>query len=539
MDIKGISKKYNLNKHVTKLFHQRNLTSKEQIEDFLSPSLSNMNDLTKIPNISTVVNTIKDHIFLGKIIIFCDFDCDGLTSAAIMFKAIKNYEPNANVLIINSNRYRDEYSLSNEAIHLIKKQNPTLVITLDCGISSRKEILKLKEKGIEVVVIDHHESGEKIDFLENKFIDLKVNAGNYGFQEFSAGGITWRVCQALLNSSFKEVLDLVTVSTVADVVPLIGENRYIAHAGINAIKQKNVNPGIKALASVLDLSLNTINTSDIGFLLGPCINAIGRLGSPRGVLDLFLYEHRQSQLSIDNIAFKLKEINERRKRLANKIFDNMVATIDNDVNVVVVRSRIKRGIVGPIASKINKRFLKPTVVVDTESGKGSARSIEPFNIFKNLKICKQEGLLDTCGGHKMAAGLKVKEGKFHEFSQRLNELAEDVEYKVNKYDLEIPLQEVDHSFLNDMYKLKPFGHKNRHPIIKSHNIEINRPYVIKDRHVKFKANDKEAIAFYVSHQMQHFKAGNKLTLLYQPKLSTFRKKGKIELIIQDIIKKNE
>lgn len=537
MNYQEIAKSYDLDENISKILEQRGINTEDKIVDFLNPSLDKLQSYSDIPNIDNVTGLMKEHIENGSIVIFCDFDCDGLTSAAILYKAIKRYDSKANIKILNGDRYRDEYGLSDESVEIIKNElRPSLVITVDCGISNQLEIKELKKNDIEVIVIDHHKNDdpESLKILGNNFINLKVENKSYNFREFSGGGITWRVAQALLGEAFTEVLDLVTLSTVADVVPLVGENRYIVAAGLEYFHSGEINPGLEKLISYLCSSSESITASDLGYLIGPAINATGRLGSPEPVLDLLLYEERKPAQNLNQLAHQLISNNEKRKELTDRIMEIVDKKIKPELNVILVKGKILRGLVGLIAGKLSSKYNKTAIVIDSQSLKGSARSIEPFDIYQNLKRCQQEGLLEKTGGHKLAAGIKLKAGNFRSFFERINQLAEGIEYQKETYDLKLDIDKINSSFIDDLYKLAPFGYKNRHPIFLSENVRIDNPNLIKDSHLKFYSNDIESIAFHLADKFERITPGS-ADLLYQPEWTTFRGKTYMNLIVKDIL----
>ncbi len=536
MNYQEIAQTFDIDESISKILVQREIDTEEKLIDFLNPSLDKLQSYHDIPNIDNVLGILKEHIENGSIVIFCDFDCDGLTSAAILYKAVKKYNNKANIKILNGDRYRDDYGLSEKAVGIIKNDlKPSLVITLDCGISNQTEIKELKDNDIEVIVLDHHENDdpESLKILGNNYIDLKVKNGSYKFKEFSGGGITWRVAQALLEETFTEVLDLVTLSTVADVVPLVGENRYIVAAGLEKFRSGDINPGLEQLIFLLCPSNESITASDLGYQIGPAINATGRLSSPEPVLDLLLYEERRPAQDLNQLAHQLISNNEKRKELTDRIMGIVDKKIKPELNVILVKGKILRGLVGLIAGKISSKYNKPAIVIDSLTLKGSARSIEPFDIYKNLKKCQQEGLLEKTGGHKLAAGIKLKTGRFRDFFNRINQLSEGIEYQEETYDLKIDIEKINANFLDNLYKLAPFGHKNRHPIFFSEDVRIDNPDLIKDSHLKFYSNDIESIAFYMADKFERIIPGS-AGLLYQPEWTTFRGETYMNLIVKDI-----
>ncbi len=211
-------------------------------------------------------------------------------------------------------------------------------------------------------------------------------------------------------------------------------------------------------------SPEAITASDLGYQIGPAINATGRLGSPEPVLDLLLYGERKPAQDLNQLAHQLISNNEKRKELTDRIMEIVDKKIKPELNVILVKGKILRGLVGLIAGKLSSKYNKPAIVIDSQTLKGSARSIEPFDIYANLKRCQQEGMLEETGGHKLAAGLKLKAGRFRDFFEKVNQLAEGIEYKRETYDLELDLDRVNSDLLDSLYRLAPFGHKNRHPV---------------------------------------------------------------------------
>ena len=526
-----ISDNYDVNYIVAEILKKRGIDNEKELELFFNSSLDDLGNYNDIPNIDKAIEKINTHATLGNILLFSDYDVDGLTSATIMFKAIKKLMPEASINILPSDRNRDGYSLSSKAIDIIDNKYPetTLVITLDCGITSTEEIKELEKRGYEYLIIDHH-NPESIEEYNNNFVDLKAKQGNYPVKDLCNAGLTWRIGQKLTNDNFKEVLDLVSIATVADVVPLKAENRVIVKEGLNYIRQARINEGISNLASQMNKSLKNMSSSDIGYAIGPAINACGRLNGVDSVLDLLLYRNRNTDMSLPRLAHKIKKINQNRKKITNNIFDNLINKVNPDRNVIVVGSnKIREGLVGLIAGKIKSRYRKPTIVIDLNSGKGSARSVEPFNMYENLKICEEEGLLNNAGGHNMAAGINIDKDMIEEFDERINELASDVEYKGKRFDIELPIQQIDKELVKDINKLKPFGKENRKPLFKS-RIKISDKYIIKGRHVSFKANGVDSIIFNAKHKKDDIKNGRTAEIIYEPQI----RKNEIQTIVRYI-----
>lgn len=530
LNVKQIQKKLNIDEITAKVFKKRGIDTEEKIDKFINSSLENLHDPALIPGMDDVVKKIKEHIPNNHITVYGDFDVDGTTSSVIMYTAIKKYCKSANVDILPGNRYRDGYGLSYESIDMMAENGTDLIITTDNGISCKDEIDYANLCGMEVVVIDHHESEDPPDC---PFVDLKANQGDYPFRDLCAGGMAWKVGQYLLQDEFVDVIDLVAIATVADVVPLIGENRIIAKEGIINMRIGQCNNGIKALMRLFNIEEERLISSDIGYSIGPAMNAAGRLESPEPVVELLLSDNMEQLYSL---AYELYNTNENRKDRTRELLKTLRKQVDDKVNVIVEKAEILRGLVGLVAGEIKRAFKKPVIVVDSASNKGSARSIKPFHMYDNLKICCEEGLLAKAGGHEMAAGMTVTEDKFDKFKARINELAEGVEYIHEGFDIEVDLSELTKEVVLNLRLLEPCGEQNPTPMFKATNLKAESIDLTRTgEHVRFMVDDIEAIAFKMADKLELLVEG-RVDIIFQPAINYWNGSETLQLIVRDIQK---
>ena len=531
---KQISKKLDINEIVATILKKRGIDTDNKIDSFLNSGLKELYDSSMMPGAKEVSKKIKEYaIFGGTIIIYCDYDCDGITSAYIMKKAIKKMASSSDVTIFISDRFRDGYGLSKNSVDIISKEKADLVITLDCGIANHDEIEYAKDKSIETVIIDHH---EEIEPPEVPFVDLKVKQGDYPFRGLCSAGVTWKFCRYMLDEEYTEALDIAAIGTVADVVPLVDENRIIVKEGIKKIKKGKANKGIKSLMEVNDIEKKDFKSNDIGYGIGPMVNAAGRLGSAYPALEILLEEDKQKRTSL---AGKLESINKQRRDITKSVFNEVKNKANKDNNVIVCETEAHQGIVGLIAGRVKREFNKPAIVVDELSRKGSCRSVKPFNIYKNLKACLDKGLLNEAGGHEMAAGIRVSKKDLDSFKKEINKMAEGIDYKVSSHDIEIETDQIDDGLLKDLELLEPCGKGNEKPRFLTKNIKADNVWVLPGNdHVKFSVNGIEAIAFYMA-EYEDLLRNNKVDIVYNLNYNKWNGSKNIQLNIREINRGNK
>lgn len=448
---------------------------------FLNPRLSDLSDPFQLPGMEQAVDRVLAALEAGEpIVVFGDYDADGVTSTALMVKALSLL--GAKVSPFLPHRVEDGYGLGPDALRrCIEAHHPKLVVTVDCGTGSVQAVREAKAAGVDVVVTDHHEpSGE----LAPAVAIVNPELGSVEAAKDLAGvGVAFKVCHALVkrardkgvaaaaSADLREHLDLVAIGTVADVVPLLGENRILARHGL-ALLGKTRSVGLKALIEVAGIR-GSIEAYHVGFLLGPRLNAAGRLGDAAAALELLLTDQpgRARELAV-----QLDASNRERQQVEADIVEEAIEEIDKtfkpskDFALVVARRDWHPGVVGIVASRLVARYRRPTVVIaldESGRGRGSCRSIEDFNLVEHLGLCSE--FLDRFGGHAMAAGLEVSGDAVGAFRNRFNEVAaKTLEGKdlrsVQNIDAWVTLAEADEPLLKALNDLRPFGLGNPTPV---------------------------------------------------------------------------
>jgi len=471
------AEKYNIDKNVMKLILSRGIDTEEKINEYLHPEV--FHDPFLLNGMKELVDRIKIAKSLGdKVLIFGDYDVDGVSATAIMLKALKKIGIEANYYL--PNRYIDGYGLTCEVVDKIaEKYNPDLIITVDCGISCHKEVEYAKTKGIEIIVTDHHDIPDIIP--DTIVIDAKIEGQAYPFKELCGTGVAYKIAQALLGEkTAEEFMPIACLATIADIVSLTDENRTIVTKGLKLF-ERYLPVGIKVLIKENKLSITHLTATDISFKIAPKLNASGRMGDAADSLKLYL---ETDSVKIEKYIQKIKEHNAKRQELCNKIYEDAEKALKKvnlrDIRVISLASKVwDQGVLGIVCSRLVEKYHKPVFLFAQVGDElhGSGRSIDDINIHELLSSLQD--ILETYGGHSMAAGLTLKREKYEEFSKRVNafvfEKVDDKVYiPISYYDLELKPDMITDKFLSDLQLLEPVGAGNPRPKfkIKSSDVEI-------------------------------------------------------------------
>lgn len=478
------------------LILQRGLSDPEGLEHYLRPRLRDLSDPFLIPGMTAAVERVLQAVDGGQqVCIYGDYDVDGISSIALMRRILGSYGLRPSYFI--PHRGSEGYGLSEAAIARCLEQNgtPDLLITVDCGSVSAPEIALLRESGIDVVVVDHHEPHP--DVLPDCHALVNPKLGK-DFTYLCAAGVVFKLGHALLKArpvelDLKELLDLVAVATVADIVPMIEENRLLVRHGLRQLP-RTLNPGLRALQEVT--SMNGAATAiDVGFRIGPRLNAAGRMDVPEDALAMLITDCRREAMEL---ADRLDGYNKRRQAEEARIrreAEQMLAADPQLANgpVIVLGSRgWHHGVVGIVASRLMRQHHKPTFIIaidDEGLGKGSGRSIEGVSLVEAIRDCME--LLEAGGGHAMAAGISIREEQLGAFRQRLADHVlrhTDEQQRAPKliYDAEIGFDQLSLKFLADYELLQPFGSGNPQPVFIARGVDQSRPPVhMKNQHLRF------------------------------------------------------
>lgn len=496
--IKELSKKLFLDEVVIRILFERGYDTEYKINAFLYADLDNLTNPYLYTNMDKVVKRIKEAIENDeKILIYGDYDCDGIGAVAILYLTLAEKGITADYYI--PSRSDEGYGLSIDAIDKIKNDfSPDIIITVDCGISSLDEIKYIKKLGMDVIVTDHHKYGE---ILPNCIV---LNpCFNENLTPLCGTGVVFMLIIALFGKKAAiKYLDICAISTIADLVPLRGDNRIIAKYGIRAIKKGKCRKGIKQLLYISNTDLESINTYDIAFKIAPRLNAAGRLNSAYSALSLLI----EDDLTIINIiAEELEFQNKTRQKLNNEIYieaRKMLASYNfGKYKIIILKdANWNEGVLGIVAAKLAEDFNKP-VILFTQNGtvlKGSARSVSGINIYEVLKHCEKYFL--RFGGHAMAAGIGMEEDNFENFIEEANNYINsncfvDILNKVISYDAEIPIKTFNENLFNQFMMLEPYGQSNPRPIFLDRNTENNFKQISNTNHIKMRAKNGEILAF--------------------------------------------
>mgnify|MGYP000924390404 FL=1 len=488
-DYKEIASEFEISEIVAKLLINRDIYEKKDIELFLNPQFDRLNsaelmkDLLKASDI--IIQKIKDK---KRIRIVGDFDVDGIMSVYILYKGLKSF--GAEVDYIIPDRVIDGYGININIVNNAKEEGIDTIITCDNGIAAINQIKHAKELGMTVIVTDHHdipyteENNTKVYLSTDAdaIINPKQLDCKYPFKNLCGAGIVYRFIRYLsdrLNLNNKdEYLEFVAIATICDVVDLVGENRIIVRKGLEALNStKNI--GLKALIDMCGVLNKEIGVYHVGFILGPTINASGRLDTALYALELLLTEDMQLAYEM---AKNLRDLNDDRRKMTidgvDKVIDQIEAKKMQKSKVLVVyEPDIHESIAGIIAGRIKDKYNMPTIVLTKgiEGVKGSARSIEEYNMFEELSKCKD--LLNRFGGHSMAAGLSLDEDNIDELRSRLNQYTilteEDLIPKIY-IDMQLPFEYINYKLINEIKILEPYGKGNSKPLFGEKNIRIKK-----------------------------------------------------------------
>ncbi len=489
---------------IIKILLNRNIVTADDIRKFLNPQISDLVDPFELIGMKEGMDrTVKALFDNEKIIIYGDYDVDGITATTLLYMVFNKL--GAQVDFYLPNRLTEGYGLSPDSIDEAKEKGVSLIITVDTGITAIEEVKYAKSVGIDIVITDHHEPGESLP-ESVAIINPKQPECNYK-HELSGVGVAFKFAQALyqtLNQNEQELeehLDLVALGTAADIVPLVGENRTLTKYGIKQIS-RTTKPGLKSLAFVSGLMGKEISTGQVVFILAPRINALGRLGDAREAIRLLA---TRDERVASEIARKLDSENKRRKQIDEKTLNEALAQIEttvdfeNDKAIVLSGEGWHQGVIGIVASRLVEKYHLPTVMISVNNGegKGSARSIPGFHLCEALKEC--EPLLLRYGGHKYAAGLSIKQENIEEFRKKFVAVSkttlseEDIVPKL-AIDLEIELSEIDDEFMDLIESFSPFGPHNMRPIFLTRNCEVvGQPYIVGRNHLKMKIRKGDTI----------------------------------------------
>jgi len=562
-DFSAIASKFNISPMTARILTNRDVSSFEAISNFLYGSLNDCHDPFLMKGMKEAVEIIYDAISSKKKIrVIGDYDVDGVCSSYIIKHAIENLGGIVDVRL--PDRILEGYGMNCQMIYEAKEDAIELIITCDNGVSAHDAVDLANELGIEVLVTDHHEV--PMPLVKAKVvIDPKQEGCQYPFKELCGGGVAYKLAQALFASKNDEKLDQVLediiqfagMATVADIVPLTGENRILAKEGIKRL-QNTENKGIKAIASVRNASLDELNEYYIGFIIGPCINSAGRLRNAKIAYDLL---EETDEEKAKEAALNLSELNEERKKLtltqiqeAEKIIREKYAPNQMPKVLVLYLPDAHESVAGIIAGRLKETYYRPVLVItNSEDGfKGSGRSVEAYNMIEELQ--KHEYLFEKYGGHKKAAGFSLKDGVTpEELSDVLNNdclISEENLEEKTWIDMQLPFKYITEGFVEELKLLEPFGLKNEKPLFAQKNIKVNSVCVMgRNQNVlrmtledeegyeinAIKFGSEEIIAKEAEEIKEKMLSNTRISFLFSPEINEFRNRKNPQVKIREFI----
>jgi len=482
---------------IARLLSRKGFRCAEEVEDFLRPRLSLLSDPFLLPQMGAAVSRLLAALDRHeRIVLFGDYDVDGVTSLALLDEMLRAYGEAPQLFL--PLRIEEGYGLSRESVErCLEKHQPQLLIAVDCGTSSVNEVALLNERGVDVIVLDHHEPKSQ---LPDCVAIVNPKLTECGFEYLCSVGIVFKLCHALLKTrptpgfDLKSHLDLVALGTVADIVPLRGENRVLVQRGAIEIARTS-RIGLKKLMEIARVH-PPILPEDIGYRLGPRLNAAGRLSTAEKSLRLLL---TQDESEAAMLAAELDRQNRERQEVETQIFVAATEKIDMEFNAardaaIVAGARgWHPGVLGIVASRLIRKYHRPAIVIGFDEngvGKGSGRSIEGLNLVEALSRCADS--LDKYGGHEMAAGLAMREENFDRFAEAFRStarelLSEEALQRCLRLDHELTFTDIDIEFLRWHEMLQPFGNGNPQPLFFAREIEpVAPPRVVKEKHLIFR-----------------------------------------------------
>lgn len=559
-DFNGIAEKYQISPIIARLMRNRDVIGDEAIDFYLNGTVEDLYDGLLMKDMDRAVDILKEKIEEGKKIrVIGDYDIDGVNATYILQQGLAGLGADVDTDI--PDRIKDGYGLNQMLIDRALEDDVDTIITCDNGIAAMSEIAYGKENGMTIVVTDHHEvpyleeNGEKKYLLPpaDAVVDPHRADCEYPFKGLCGAAVAYKLVEVLYRVSGKpeqeverlqeSLMENVAIATIGDVMDLVGENRVIVKKGLELLKTTK-NEGLHALMQCTGVDTANLNTYHIGFVIGPCINAGGRLDTAKRALELLNASNRREAVTL---AADLKELNDSRKEMTEEGVEEAVRQIESsswkdDQVLVVYLPECHESIAGIIAGRIKERYYRPTFVLTKgETGvKGSGRSIEAYDMFAEMSRCRE--LFTKFGGHKLAAGLSLEEENVEVFRKRINELAdlteEDLQMKVS-IDMRLPFPYINEELIHELKILEPFGKGNGKPLFAESKLRVIQPRIFgKNRNVlkcrleDQQGNQMEAVYFgEVEDCLRQMEKKQIMSFTYYPSINEYMGRRTIQLTI--------
>lgn len=536
----ALTKKENISPIAAKILYNRGINSAEKLENFLKADLSHLHDPYDLHDMDKTVKRIRQAIEnYEQILIYGDYDADGMTSASIVKEALEML--GAEVQVYLPNRFTDGYG-PNQSVYkyFIEQQDISLIITVDNGVAGHKAIAYAQEMGVDVIVTDHHSMPAQ---LPSAFaiVHPEHPQADYPFKHLAGCGVAFKLACALLESIPTEMLDLVAIGTIADMVSLTDENRIMVKVGLEILKNTE-RVGLQELMRISDVDVDSINEETVGFKLAPQLNALGRLDDPNPAIELLTgFDEEEAQA----VATMINTKNEERKTIVQTIFDEAIGMVDRSKPVqVLAKEGWHPGVLGIVAGRILEQIGQPVIVLNIEDGlaKGSARSVEALDIFKALD--GHRDLFEAFGGHSGAAGMTLSVDKLDQLSQVLCQFVEDNQLDLSQknslvLDGQLDLSEFNLDLIKSLDKLAPFGMDNKKPVFLLKDVAVKQARTMGQNgaHLKLKlsqdSDNLDLVAFNQGQLAQDFQQAQDLELAVTLSVNKWNGQTTLQLMLED------
>ena len=548
-----LERELNISSAAARMLVVRNIQSAEEARQFIRPSLDKLHDPFLMMDMDKAVERLHQALTQDeKILIYGDYDVDGTTAVAVMYRFLSSLTSRLDYYI--PDRYNEGYGVSAQGIDYAAEQGCSLIITLDCGIKAVEKVAYAKSKGIDVIVCDHHTPGDELPATV-AVLNMKRDDCPYPYKDLSGCGVGFKLAQAYTQQydlpfdNLVPLLQLLAMSIASDIVPITGENRILAHYGIKQINQAPF-AGISAVIDVAGIEAKKLTINELVYKLGPRINACGRMKSGRAAVELLLTDDatfaRQQ-------AEEVNQHNEERRDCDTETTKEALAMLEEDATFAQRRSTVvyaphwHKGVVGIVASRLTETYYRPTIVLTAgEDGiiSGSARSVGGFDIYAAIDSCLD--LLTNFGGHKYAAGLSMHIDNLPTFCERFEHyvathIREDQLQPTLLVEAELELADITPAFYNVIRYLEPFGPGNPRPLFATRNLINHRDTRVVGKtgeHLRLDVTDRAyaitGIAFGRAEMAQHIQNGNPVDICYELDENTFNNRTTIQMMVQDI-----
>ena len=554
-EVSLLANELNIGFALSNLLIQRGIKTYDQAKAFFRPSLENLYDPFLMKNMDKAVKRLALAIKRKeKILVYGDYDVDGTTSVSLVYSFIKKRYTNLEYYI--PDRYDEGYGISYSSIDHALKNNITLIIALDCGIKAVEKVAYATQRDIDFIICDHHTPGDIVPDA-CAVLDPKQKDCNYPFKELSGCGVGFKFIQAYViqeKSDINEIydyLDLVAVSIASDIVPIIDENRILAHFGLNKL-YSNPQTGLKAIMKISGIEDRAIKVEDIVFKIGPRINAAGRMESGKNAVELLVSDDIKFATEM---SLKINAFNTQRRNVDTNITQQALQMLQKNSEFKSKKSTVlyneswHKGVIGIVASRLTETFYRPTVVLTQSNGfaTGSARSVDGFDLYQAIDACSD--LLESFGGHMYAAGLTLKPENVKKFTQRFEDYVssnitpEQLIPKI-EIDAELKFSEITSKFFRILEQFRPFGPGNMAPVFFTENVTdigSGKPVGANTEHLKLDLIHEDtpftpvpAIAFNMAYHWPAIKDGTAFDIAYSITENDFMGKKSLQLVVKDI-----